>query len=127
MTAYLVNGKVGFWSSDNAESSISSVPAARSPTVVVVFGGDYVLGVKQADFYGYAHENVARVGIRLTDGRQYGAQTVAGWPGSGVRLWAFSVPVRVGGTGIRKVDVIKGYDAAGHVVWQMSLGKGSGG
>jgi hypothetical protein len=94
---------------------------------VVVFSGGYTLGAKQADFYGYAHENVARVAIRLADGRQYGAQTIAGWPGSGVRLWAFSVPVRVGGTGIRKVDVIKGYDAAGHVVWQMSLGKGSGG
>ena len=44
------------------------------------------------------------------------AQTFAAWPGSGLRLWAFTVPssalsVKPG------QDILLGYDAAGHVIW----------
>jgi hypothetical protein len=123
MTAYLIGGRVGFWSSDNTESSVSA-GAAAGPPAVGVSEGNRPPGAKLTEFYGYAHQNVARVALRLADGSQYGAQTFAAWPGSGLRLWAFSVPV---GSLIRDV-VMKGYDAAGHVVWQMHLGgQGSGG
>jgi hypothetical protein len=76
------------------------------------------------EFYGYAHESVARVVLRLADGRQYGAQTFAAWKGSGLRLWAFSVPTHLYTSTGPRMDVLMGYDAAGHVVWQLRLGSG---
>ncbi len=120
MTAYLIGGKVGAWSSDGSQSVISNVPAS-GPPAVGLFGGDYRRGAKQAELYGYAHENVARVVLRLGNGTQYGAQTFAAWRGSGIRLWAFQVPVSAFGSQRGKA-VLEGYDATGHVVWQMHLG-----
>ncbi len=60
---------------------------------MVVFTVDTLGSPKPfVEFYGYAHENVTRVVLELPDGRRYGAQTFAAWPGSGLRLWAFPVP-----------------------------------
>lgn len=95
--AYLLDGRVvgvsghvvGFWDS-NSSSAISSIPA-DGPPAVQIFGGDVVNHARQAYFYGYAHENVRRVVLRL-GGKQYGAQTIAAWPGTGLRLWSFPVP-----------------------------------
>jgi hypothetical protein len=125
MTAYLLNGRVvgvsgqvvGFWDS-NSSSAISSVPA-DGPPAVELFGGDVINHARQAYFYGYAHENVRRVVLRL-GGKQYGAQTFAAWPGSGLRLWAFPVPssMLLSSSSSR---VLLGYDAAGRVVWQKDL------
>ena len=64
-------------------------------------------------------DGVARVVLKLADGRQYGAQTFAAWPGSGVRLWDFSVPGNLAFAGPHRVMI--GYNAAGQVVWQMPL------
>jgi hypothetical protein len=121
MTAYLVGGKVGFWNSDGSDSSISNVPAA-GPPAVGLFQGMSPPKAKAVEFYGYAHRNVARVVLRLAGGRQYGAQTFAAWPRSGLGLWAFSVPARYLTTGNRSKDVWTGYDAAGHVAWQKTFG-----
>jgi hypothetical protein len=128
MTAYLFDGRVigirgkvvGFWDSNNG-SVISNV-AASGPPAVVNLGGDYGQHAKQAEFFGYAHQNVARVVLRLADGRQYGAQTFAAWPGSGLRLWAFAVPTRFLIAADQRQDLMTGYDAAGYVVWQQHLG-----
>jgi hypothetical protein len=108
---------VGFWDS-NSSSAISSVPA-DGPPAVELFGGDVINHARQAYFYGYAHENVRRVVLRL-GGKQYGAQTFAAWPGSGLRLWAFPVPssMLLSSSSSR---VLLGYDAAGRVVWQKDL------
>jgi len=76
------------------------------------------------EFYGYAHENVTRVVLRLADGKQYGAQTFAAWKGSGLRLWAFSVPTELYTRVNPGQDVLMGYDAAGRVIWQMRFGSG---
>jgi hypothetical protein len=122
MTAYLIGGKVGVWSSDNGESSLSAV-AASGPPAVGLLGDGYTRGDKQAEFYGYAHANVDRVVLLLADGKQYGAQTFAAWPGSGLRLWAFPVPVSALAAGLSTKDLMKGYDAAGQVCWQMHFGR----
>jgi len=128
MTAYLLNGRVlgvngqivGFWDSTNS-SAISTIPASRSPAVVVfTTGGSPKTSL--VEFYGYAHENVTRVVLKLADGRQYGAQTFAAWPGSGLRLWAFPVPTAVAFASPAK-EVLTGYGAAGHVVYQRPLGQ----
>ena len=122
MTGYLIGGKVAFYNSDNSDMSMSSGPAAGPPAV----GLFQSLGTSKApeqEFYGYAHENVARVVLRLGDGRQYGAQTFAAWPRSGLRLWAFAVPARYLKATVRTA-VFTGYDAAGHMVWQQRFGAG---
>jgi hypothetical protein len=122
MTAYLLrDGKVGFWSSDNVDSVVSGQPASGPPAVGLI-GGDYLRGSPLVEFYGYAHESVARVVLRLADGRQYGANTFAAWKGSGLRLWAFSVPTDLFVHVNPRMDVLLGYDAAGRMVWQMRFG-----
>jgi hypothetical protein len=59
--------------------------------------------------------------LRLGDGKQYSAQTLAAWPGSGLRLWFFSVP-----TDLLRInsgqEVMLGYDSIGQVVWQQRAG-----
>jgi hypothetical protein len=126
--AYLLNGKVlgvngaivGFWDSMNNQA-ISGVPAS-GPPAVVVFNTDTGDTPKPrfVEIYGYAHENVTRVVLKLPDGRQYGAQTFAAWPGSGLRLWAFRVPAGV--AFVSRQDLWLGYNEAGYVIWQMRLG-----
>jgi hypothetical protein len=125
MTAYLLDGRVegvsghvvGFWDSSSS-SGISVVPAGGPPTVGV-FGGEFGPHTTQVYFYGYAHENVRRVVLRLADGKQYGAQTFAAWAGSGLRLWDFSVPASLRSS-LARAD-LRGYDAAGQVVWQKAF------
>jgi hypothetical protein len=126
MTAYLLDGRVegvrgqivGFW--DSASNSVISNVPADGPPAVGLAGGNYAEHARQAYFYGYAHENVRRVVLRLAGGKQYGAQTFAAWPGSGLRLWAFPVPV--GTLQSSASRVMTGYDAAGRVAWQQDLG-----
>ena len=84
-----------------------------------LIGGDYSRGSPLVEFYGYAHENVTRVVLQLANGQQYGTQTFAAWKRSGLRLWTFSVPTNIFTRGNPRTDVLKGYDAAGQVVWQM--------
>lgn len=125
MMAYLLSGRVegisghivGFWDSSSG-AAISDVPADGPPAVKVV-GGDFPEHARQMYFYGYAHENVRRVVLRLSGGRQYGAQAFAAWPGSGLRLWAIPVPVGTLTSSASRVMV--GYDAAGRMVWQQNL------
>jgi hypothetical protein len=129
MTAYLLNGSligvkgkvVGFWGSDSS-SVIAGVPASGPPAVENI-GGSWMNGAKVAEYYGYAHANVARVELRLPDGRQYSAQTTAGWPGSGLRLWHFAVPVKAA-TFEPRQQVMLGYGAAGQVVFDELLSAG---
>jgi hypothetical protein len=122
MKAYLLDGRlvgvtgkvVGFWDSSSS-SAIASRPASGSPAVVNM-GGGIVNHAKLSEYYGYADENVARVVLRLPGGTEYGAQTFAAWPGSGLRLWAFAVPSSAPSVKPRQV-VLLGYDAAGHAIW----------
>jgi hypothetical protein len=122
MKAYLLDGRivgvtgkvVGFWDSSSS-SAIASRPASGPPAVVNM-GGSIVNHAKLSEYYGYAHENVTRVVLRLPGGTEYGAQTFAAWPGSGLRLWAFAVPSRALSVKPRQ-EVLLGYDAAGHVIW----------
>ena len=67
-------------------------------------------------YYGYARRDAARVVIQI-GGRSYTAHLVAGWPGSGIRLWALTVP----SSGLIPPATVTGYDAAGHVLGQVRL------
>ena len=122
MTGYLIGGKVAFYSSDNSDMSMSADRAAGPPAVGVLQGA-WPPKATDVWFYGYAHENVARVVLRLPDGRQYSALTFAAWPRSGLRLWAFVVPASYLKSALGE-EVFTGYDAAGRVVWQQRPGAG---
>jgi hypothetical protein len=124
MTAYLLNGRftgvigkvVGFW--DSANNLQWSITAASGPPAVFIAATDGPAKGLFVEFFGYAHQNVARVVLRLSNGRQYGAQTFAAWPGSGLRLFAFPAPTAQVRPGM-PANVLTGYDAAGHVAYQM--------
>jgi len=75
--------------------------------------------------FGYAHADVSRVVLRLPSGQQVSTSTfAAGWPGSEVRLWAVSIPSDTWQDGQAKPTITAtGYDAAGHVVGQVQLGR----
>lgn len=53
-------------------------------------------------------------------GSSTGGQTIAAWPGSGLRLWSFPVPSSVLMSSAAS-RVMLGYDAGGRVVWQKNL------
>jgi hypothetical protein len=121
--AYLVDGHVGFWSLLWG-GMISGVPAAGPPALgglTAPFGLTEGASWTRLQAFGYAHANVARVVLRLPDGRQVSASTTTGWPG--LRLWTANVPLR--GQAIsdpRQVITATGYDASGHVVGRVQLG-----
>jgi len=113
-TAYLVNGRVSFWSG-RWLLAYSALPASGPPEVSVFFSipGGAIPG--PSGFYGYAHDDIARVTARLASGQLLTARTFPGWPASGLRLWVAPVP-----SGLRQAPkyVALGYDRAGHLVWQ---------
>jgi len=122
-TAYLARGRVEVSSTGLPPAVFESQPASGPPDVSVFTSQDDNPPT-WLEFYGYAHENVARVTVQLADGRQVAATTFPGWKESGIRLWAVPAPVPVP----RPLRyIVLGYDAGGHVVWQTTLGEGSGG
>ena len=122
-TAYLARGRVEVSSAGLPPAVFESQPASGPPDVSVFTSQDDNPPT-WLEFYGYAHENVARVTVQLADGRQVAATTFPGWKESGIRLWAVPAPVPVP----RPLRyIVLGYDAGGHVVWQTTLGEGSAG
>jgi len=117
-TAYLVDGRVSFWSG-RWLLAYSALPASGPTEVSVFFDvlGGAIPG--PSGFYGYAHDDIARVTVRLASGRLLTARTFPGWPGSGLRLWVAPVP-----SGLHQAPkyVALGYDSAGHLVWQATHG-----
>jgi hypothetical protein len=106
-------------SSTGVPQAAFAAQQASGPPDVGVFTSQDASPPSWLEFYGYAHENVARVTVRLADGRQVGARTFPGWKGSGIRLWAVPAPTDLPP---RLRYVVLAYDAAGHVVWQLTCG-----
>jgi hypothetical protein len=124
-TAYLIDGRVGFWSRIWG-GYISPVSAADGPTadgIILSFGlansrqNPYP---KLVEAFGYARSSVARVVLHLPGGQQAAGSTFAAWPGSGLRLWAVPLPTRLQFAG--RTFTVTAYDAAGHVVQVDTLG-----
>lgn len=119
ITAYLVGGQPYFWASRAFLAGVSiAQPSAQSGLSPFYFSAMPPLPSKLAVYFGYAPRNVARVALRLADGRQFSARTIAGWKGSGLRLWSFSVPNGLSST-VRYVAL--GYNAANQVVSQLTV------
>jgi len=128
VTAYLVQGRVGFWSAPSG-GIISPVPAAGPPALdglILPFGqrsGENHPEIEEG--FGYAHANVTRVVLYLPGGRTVSASTfAAGWSGSDLRLWAVGLPAdgNLNDASVAEAVTATGYDAAGHVVQRVTLG-----
>ena len=128
MTAYLIEGHVAFWSLLWG-GQIAPVPAVSGPAadgLIMSFGQtasrDHPKSPpKLSEAFGYAHGDVARIVVHLPGGRQAATPTVAAWPGSGLRLWAVSVPTDIGY--VNRAVTVTAYDAAGHVIATSTLGQ----
>ncbi len=125
-TAYLIAGRISIWSTATPQGFISGLPASAGPGLSAVLYGFPGSGsgagsgsAQSSEFYGYAHGNVARVTLRLASGKPLTARTFPGWPGSGIRLWAVPGP---GGPMLPPKFVALAYDAAGHIVSQVTSG-----
>ena len=137
MTAYLIQGRVAFWSMTYG-GLISPVPAAGGPRVIALilpFGlrsAPYkgrpprppkLSHPEEAEGFGYAQADVARVVLHLPGGAQATAVTFPAWPGSGLRLWAVRLSTTVGGVNrLLTQTTVTAYDAAGQVLGPGSLG-----
>ena len=133
MTAYLIEGHVGFWSPIWG-GFISPALARVGPRVgglILPFGLPTVSkGTRpkasqgeQAEGFGYAWADVARIVLHLPGGGQATAVTFPAWPGSGLRLWAVLLKAEA-----REINplatqtTVTAYNAAGQVLGPDSLG-----
>jgi len=119
MTAYRISGdRIGFWT--GGDSMWSDVPVSESALNVTATGSTRSsTGSTPDDWFGYAPSGVARVALRLPDGRQFSSRTIPGWPGSGVVFWGpLTLPAQIAMPG--DIIVIT-YDAAGHVLAEVPV------
>jgi hypothetical protein len=134
LMAYLVDGHVVFWSSAwGALVSPAAIPAGQPALagVAVQFGrSTSSVSYKQLKAFGYAHQPVSRVVLRLADGRQFPATVIAAgdagaWLGTDFRLWWVDLPISIWNESQHRAPMtVIGYDAAGHVVTTTQLGTG---
>jgi hypothetical protein len=113
-TAYLIDGRVAWWGPSDAPV-VRELPwiVKRQPLIVTF------QATTPVDFaVGYTPADVARLALRFPDGATYAAPTVAGWPGTGIRLW-----VRPGmpWNGIPLKTLVISYNAAGHIIAEQTL------
>jgi len=117
ITAYLIDGKVAFW--EDGGSILSMKTVRQVP--LALFSAMYSQEDNPQINFGYAPADVARVTLQQPDGREFSTGTIAGWPGSGVRLWGpIIMPAHVLVTGSTKVLT---YNAAGQLLSEVSLSK----
>jgi hypothetical protein len=120
LAAYLVQGRVGFWSPETG-GLICPVPASGEPAlggIALALGGNGL----DTEAVGYAHADVARVVVRFPAGQVSARTFAAGWRGSDTRLWVVGLPASVGRPEPPPTMTVTGYDAAGHVVERVDLG-----
>jgi hypothetical protein len=119
MTAYRISGdRIGFWA--GGDSMWSDVPISESALNAIETGSTRSsTGSTPDDWFGYAPSGVARVALRLSDGRQFSSRTIPGWPGSGVVFWGpLALPAQIA----MPADIIViTYDATGHVLREVPL------
>jgi hypothetical protein len=131
VTGYLIDGRVAFEAPPlfGPGPAICPVPAGGQPTVGGLLTDPVTSGTTGAligvEALGYAHADVARVVVRVPDGKLLSVSTfAAGWRGSDLRLWAVKLPKD-------SLSVAKGdsmavtataYDAAGQAIGTVQLG-----
>jgi hypothetical protein len=114
LRAYFLDGYIEFFQTEAGQSTgvVSPVSAWQAPlTVFLIQGNDagHMFAV------GWAPAKAARLVLRLANGKAFAAPTVAGWPGSGLRLWGVShLPADT----LSQRAVVVAYNAKGKVIGQ---------
>jgi hypothetical protein len=118
MKANLINGQVGFWTSDKV-SVVSPYLSSGGPALGAWLG---YFG-QQLEAFGFAHAAAARVVVRLDNGEQFAASTFAsGQKAFGDRLFAIRLPQALYHPGTALPDgTATAYDAAGHLLGQVPI------
>jgi len=112
LNAYLLDGYIEFFQIEPGQSTgfSSLVTAWQSPLTVFLMSGN---DAGQLIAVGWAPADAARLVLRLADGKTFAASTIAGWRGSGLRLWGVSrLPVDVSPF----PAVVIAYNAKGKVI-----------
>jgi hypothetical protein len=114
LSAYFFDGYIEFFQAEPGQSTgvSSTVSAWQAPlTVFLLQGNDagHIFAV------GWAPPKAARLVLRLPDGKTFAAPTVAGWPGSGLRLWGVG---RLPAEAQTQKAVVIAYNAKGKVIGQ---------
>jgi hypothetical protein len=90
LSAYFLDGYIEFFQAagpGNNTGAASLVSAWQAPLAVLFMGGN---DASQYFAGGWAPADAARLVLRLADGKTFAAPTIAGWHGSGLRLWGVS-------------------------------------
>jgi len=112
VTAYLNDGKLGFWGSTGSTTYAKTISQAP----LSAFAGWF----NAQEYFGSVPADVTRVVLRVPDGQEYSVRTIAAWPGSGIRLWG---PITIPGNTQRPQNsMVITYNAAGQVLQQVTLG-----
>jgi hypothetical protein len=114
VSAYFLDGYVAFFQTESGQSAgvASLVTAWQAPLSVFITGGT---NAGQLFAVGWAPAKAARLVLRLANGRTFAAPTIAGWPGSGLRLWGVS---RLPADAQPQTAVVIAYNAKGKVIGQ---------
>jgi hypothetical protein len=123
---YLIAGRVGFISPLRG-MVLCELPAGSAPALGALLepldnfrGGDW----QPVEAFGYAHADVARVVLHLPGGREVSTPTFpAGLTGSGLRLWAVSMPFVIRNERPLPSVTATGESAAGQVLGRVQLGR----
>jgi len=89
LSAYLLDGYVEFFQAEpGSDTNVDTLFTAwQAPLFACLFQGT---DASQVFAVGWAPANAARLVLRLADGKKFAAATIAGWHGSGLRLWGVS-------------------------------------
>jgi hypothetical protein len=112
VSAYFLDGYIGFFQAEAGSSKgvASAVTAWQAPLTVFFLNG---IATGQLFAVGWAPASAARLVLRLADGRTFAAPTIAGWPGSGLRLWGVS---RLPANAQTQTAVVIAYNAKGKII-----------
>jgi hypothetical protein len=117
VNAYLLDGYMEYFqTSPSTSSGVTSVSTAwQAPFTVFLLQG---FSASQLFAVGWAPADAARLVLRLADGKTFAAPTIAGWHGSGLRLWGVSV---VPASADTQSAAVTAYNAKGKVIGQTQL------
>jgi hypothetical protein len=111
MIAYRrADSEIGFW---DADGNVTGWLSDRAHPLAVLENWH-----DEIQWFGWAPAEVARIGIRVGDGPVVTVRTIAGWPGSGIRLWG---PLDEPADGTIGDTMLITYDAAGQILAQLPL------
>jgi hypothetical protein len=118
LTAYLADGYVEFFGPGEADDQVAWADSTIWESQLSVTFGTALQSDSMVYAYGYAPADVARLVVRMADGEMVSGLTIAGWRGSGIRLWGVGgLPANV----VNQSGVVFSYSASGKLIGKVPL------